>query len=50
MAQAHIMRKWRYRFFGLVVFTKEHTRRETKWKLFGVLPVWRVKEALPKFH
>ena len=28
---------------------KEQTWREKKWKLFGVLPIWRVKEALPKF-
>jgi len=50
MAQAHIMRKWRYRLFGLVVLTKEQTFRESKWKLFGVLPFWRVKEALTKFY
>ena len=49
MAQAHIVRTWRYRLFELVVLTKEQTWRETRWKLFGVLPVWRVKEALPKF-
>lgn len=49
MAQAHIVRMWRYRLFELVVFTKEQTWRETKWKLFGVLPIWRVKEALPEF-
>ena len=48
MAQAHIVRKWRYRLFGVVVLTKELTCRETKGKLFGVLPVWRVKEALTK--
>ena len=48
MAQAHITRTWRYRLFELVVLTKEQTWRETKWKLFGVLPVWRVKEALTK--
>ena len=48
MAQAHIMRKWRYRLFGLVVLTKEQTFRESKWKLFGVLPVWGKKEALTK--
>ena len=49
MAQAHITRTWRYRLFELVVLTKEQTWRETKWKLFGVLSIWRVKEALPKF-
>ena len=49
MAQTHIVRKWRYRLFELVVLTKEQTWRETQWKLFGVLPIWRVKEALPKF-
>jgi len=49
MAQAHLIRKWRYRFCELVVLTKEQTWRETKWKLFGILPVWRVKETLPKF-
>ena len=49
MAQTHIVRKWRYRFFGLVVCSKEQTWRERKWKLFDVLPIWRVKEALPKF-
>lgn len=49
MAQTHIVRKWRYRFLGLVLLTREQTWRERKWKLFGVLPVWRVKEALPKF-
>ena len=48
MAQAHIMRKWRYRLFGLVILTKEQTFRESKWKLFGVLPVWGKKEALTK--
>ena len=49
MAQTHIVRKWRYRLFELVVLTKEQTWREAKWKLFGVLPIWREKEALPKF-
>ena len=49
MAQTHIVRKWRYRFLGLVLLTREQTWRERKWKLFGVLPIWRVKEALPKF-
>lgn len=49
MAQTHIVRKWRYRFLGLVLLTREQTWREKKWKLFGVLPIWRVKEALPKF-
>jgi len=49
MAQTHIVRKRRYRFFWLVLCTKEQTWRERKWKLFGVLPIWRVKEALPKF-
>ena len=48
MAQAHIVRKWSYRLFGLVVLTKEQTFRESKWKLFGVLPVWGKKEALTK--
>ena len=48
MAQAHIVRKWRYRLFGMVVLTKEQTFRESKWKLFGVLPVWGKKEALTK--
>ena len=48
MAQAHITRTWRYRLFELVVLTKEQTFRETKWKLFDLLPVWRVKEALTK--
>lgn len=50
MAQAHIVRKWRYRLFGVVILTKEQTWRESKWKLFGILPIWRVKEALPRFH
>ena len=50
MAQAHIVRTWRYRFCELVVLTREQTWRETKWKLFGVLPIWRIKEALPKFQ
>jgi hypothetical protein len=50
MAQAHIVRKWRYRLFGLVLLSKEQTWRERKWKLFGVLPIWRIKEALPKFR
>ena len=49
MAQAHIVRTWRYRLFELVVLTREQTWRETRWKLFGVLPLWRVKETLPKF-
>ena len=49
MAQTHIVRTRRYRLFELVVLTKEQTWRETRWKLFGLLPVWRVKEALPKF-
>jgi len=50
MAQAHIVRKWRYHLFGLVILTKEQTQRESRWKLFGVLPVWRVKEALTKIQ
>ncbi|MBQ5728561.1 MAG: glycosyltransferase [Mailhella sp.] len=49
MAQTHIVRKWRYRFCGVVLFTKERTHRETRWKLFGLLPVWRVKEGLPRY-
>ena len=48
MAQAHIVRKWRYLLFGLVVLPREQTWRKTEWKIFGVLPVWRVKEALTK--
>lgn len=48
MAQAHIVRKWRYRLFGIVILTKEQAARESKWKLFGVLPVWGKKEALTK--
>jgi len=32
-----------------VMFDKEEAWREHKWKLFGVLPIWCVKEALPKF-
>ena len=47
MAQAHIVRKWRYRLFGVVVLTREQTWRESKWKLFDILPVWGKKEALP---
>ena len=46
MAQAHIVRKWRYHFGWLVLLTKEQTLRERKWKLFGVLTIWRVREAL----
>ena len=49
MAQTHIVHTRRYRLFEMVVLSKEQTWRETKWKLFGVLPIWRVKEALPKF-
>ena len=49
MAQVHIIHTWRYRFCELVVLSKGQTWRETRWKLFGVLPVWRVKETLPKF-
>jgi len=50
MAQAHRIRTWRYRLCGLIVMTREQTWRETKWKLFGLLTVWRVKEALHKFY
>ena len=49
MSQAHIIRKWRYRLFEIVLLSKEQTWRETKWKLFDILPVWRQKETLPKF-
>lgn len=48
MAQAYIVRKWRYRLFGVVVLTKEQTLRASKWKLFDILPVWGKKEALLK--
>ncbi|WP_446424602.1 glycosyltransferase family 2 protein [Mailhella sp.] len=50
MAQAHLVRMWRYRFCGIVLLTREQTFRETTWKLFGLLPLWRVKEALQKFR
>ena len=48
MAQAYMVRKWRYRLLGVVVLTREQTWRERKWKLFDILPIWGKKEALPK--
>lgn len=47
MAQTHIVRTWRYRFCELVLLSKEQTWREKKWKLFGIIPICRVKETLP---
>jgi len=48
MAQVHQIRKWRYRFFGIPVLTKRQTSRGSLWLLFNILPVWRVRESLPK--
>lgn len=46
LAQTHLLRRWRFRLFGLIVLTREQTWRETRWKLFGLIPVWSVKERL----
>jgi len=50
MAQAHMIRKWRYQICGIVVLTREQTWREKKWKLFSLFTVWRVKEEFPKLN
>lgn len=48
MAQTHLCRIWRYRLCGVPILAKERTRGDTTWKFFG-LPVWRVKESLPRW-
>ena len=48
MSQIHLLRKWRYRFCGIIFLTKEETYREVTWKLFDFFRIWRVKESLPK--
>ncbi len=46
LAQPHVLRRWRFRLFGLIVLTREQAWRETRWKLFGLIPVWSVKERI----
>ncbi|MCH5277026.1 MAG: glycosyltransferase [Desulfovibrionaceae bacterium] len=48
MAQVHLCRIWRYYLCGIPVLARERTRCETKWRFFG-LPVWRVRESLPRW-
>ena len=48
MAQTHVWRIYRYRLLGLPVLSKMVSRRETRWLLFNAIPVWRVKESLPR--
>ena len=50
MAQTHVCRIYRYRLLGLPVLSKMVSRRETRWLLFNALPVWRVKESLPRLR
>ena len=47
--QTSIVYRWRYSFCGLPILTREQTVHETTWKLFGLLPVLRVKERKPRF-
>ena len=50
MAQSHVWRIYRYRLLGLPVLSRMESRRETRWLLFNAIPVWRVKESLPRFR
>lgn len=48
MAQTHLVQRRRYRLLGIPIVTRVTTWRETRWLLFGVLPVWSSKERLPR--
>ena len=50
MTQSHLWRIYRYRLLGLPVLSKMVSRRETRWLLFNAIPVWRVKESLPRLR
>jgi glycosyltransferase involved in cell wall biosynthesis len=49
MLQAYTVNRWRYSVCGIPLFLKEQTPHVTVWKLFGVIPVLKVKERKTRF-
>lgn len=47
MAQSHLRKVSRYKLFGIPLFSVEESRKETKFLLFCVIPVFSVKRHLP---
>lgn len=43
MARYHLKTGWNFKLFGLSLLTVEHTWHHSLWKLFGCIPVLRIK-------
>jgi len=48
MAQNHLQRDLRIRLLGIPLFRIQRTRRETRFLLFGIIPLFDIKESLHK--
>ena len=50
MARTYLEKRRRCFFLGIPVLTRVDAWRETRWLLFGCIPVWKVRERLPRIE
>ena len=47
MAQSHLKNIKRYKLFGIPFFSVEQSRKETKFLLFCIIPIFTIRRHLP---